>query len=153
MKTNWSIVCFENKYLDDMAQLFVKEYSEKDAEWNKKTAKRYLLNDTETSPDYCYAAIDKNNKCIGAIFCRLDPYYKGNLLFIDSLQVYSNFRKQGIATALLKKVKRICKKNKIIGIHLLADNTKDFPKEWYKKLGFEKTDWVEFEVSMKNIKI
>jgi len=153
MKTNWSIVHFEKKYLDDMAQLFVKEYSEKEAEWDKKTAERYLLNDTETTPDYCYAAIDQNEKCIGAIFCRLDPYYKGNLLFIDSLQVHSDFRKQGIAAALLKEVVKICKNNKINGIHLLADNTKDFPKGWYKKIGFEETGWIEFEISINNIKI
>ena len=38
------------------------------------------------------------------------------------------------------------------GVHFLADERLDFPKGWYEKLGFEVTNWVEYEAHMSEIK-
>ena len=77
----------------------------------------------------------KPNNCLGGIFCKIEPYYKGVLLFIDSIQVKPGYRNQGVAKALLKKVYEMAKKDGILAIHFLTDNRKKFPKKWYKKNG------------------
>jgi GNAT superfamily N-acetyltransferase len=150
---NFHIIPFPRRHLKPMAQLFMKEYSEPGCQWNSKTAQKYLQRNLDSHPQYCFAAVDKNVQCLGGIFCRLDPYYQGYLLFIDSLQVQKPYRRQGIATALLEQVVKAARENNLTGLHLLFDARHPFPKSWYQKLGFKPTGWTEFEVHLSNLKL
>ncbi len=140
------VVRFDKRYLEEMARLFANEYSEEDRKWKVETAKVYLQRNSDNFPEYSWVAINDEGECIGGIFCRVDPYYGGKLLFIDSLQVEEEYRRQGVATELLKKVVEVARKQGLDGIHMLADAREGFPKNWYEKLGFELTGWAEYEV-------
>lgn len=147
------IIPFTPKYLEEMAQLFADEYSEPGYEWDLVTTKKYLKRNTDNFPEYCFVVIDDKGNCLGGIFCRLDPYYKGHLLFIDSIQIKKDYRKQSIGKALLKKVVETARQNGVEGVHLLADARDSFPKSWYTRIGFELTGWTEYEVCIKDLKL
>ncbi len=147
------IVSFNEKYLAEMARLYIDEYSVSGYEWDLKTTKEYLLRNGKEFPEYCFAAVDEKENCLGAIFCRINPYYTGTMLFVDALQVKKECREQGVGRALLKKVIEKAKQEGILGIHFLASDRKDFPKSWYEKISFKKSGWVEYEAFMKDLKI
>lgn len=150
---NIRIIPFNNCYLEEMALLFVEVYSEKGAEWNIEKAKEYLEKDYKNYPEYCFIALDENGECVGGIFCRVDPYYKGDYLFVDTIQVKEKFRGKGVAKLLFKKVIRVAKEKRIQGVHLLADQRKNFPRNWYHRIGFEPSGWIEYEVKSNDLKL
>lgn len=149
------IIPFNLHYLDAAVELFISEYSEDSARlWSIEKAAEYLMIDVNNAPDLCFVAINDQRELIGDIFCQVDDYYHHKLLFIDTLQVKSTYRNQGIATELLKTVVAIAKqKPEIKGIHLLADGRTKFPQNWYRKMGFKPTGWVEYEVDFDDLKI
>ena len=147
------IIAFKERYADEMADLYTEVYSEPGAQWNKKTSKKYLERDYKQHPDYCYVAVDDSGKCVGAIFCAVGPYCTGDLLFIDSIQVKESHRNEGIGKTLLKKVIEKARKNGISGVHLLADQRKEFPKKWYEEIGLIDTGWAEYAADIKSVKL
>lgn len=147
------IVRFENRYLDEMSELFMRAYSEPGYEWDLKTTKGYLIRNIEDAPEYCLMAVSGDDECMGAVFCSIDPYYEGKMVFVDTLQVKGKFRKQGVAKALLAAVFEKAKEEQIRGVHFLVDKRAKFPKEWYESMGFEPTSWVEYEAEMEDIRL
>ena len=81
--------------------------------------------------DYCYAskAVSKN-KIVGGIIAI--PTRAGQI-YINSLFVHKNFRKQGIATYLLNQILSISPKN---GYILDVKPGKEYLISFYKKRGF-----------------
>lgn len=147
------IVNFNEIYLRGMAELFVKEYSEKNRVWNVETATKYLKRNIESDPDYCKVAVTEEGEFIGGICCRTDPYYSGTSLFIDSLEVKNRYRKVGVGKTLFKCVVEIAKQYQIKGIHFLGDGRKRFPQKWYHKLGFVESGWIEYEAQLETLKL
>ncbi|MBD3328886.1 GNAT family N-acetyltransferase [Candidatus Dojkabacteria bacterium] len=145
------IMKFSPKYIDEMARLFAEAFSEPECEWDIPTAKAYLERDYKYYPDYCLMAINKDQEIMGAVFCAVDPYFRSRMLLVDSLQVKSQFRKQGVAKALLREVFEKAKNEDFRGVHFLADETVDFPRGWYERLGFKKSCWTEYEADMSAI--
>ena len=150
-----TIIPFEQKHLPQIAQLFVDEYSEPEnnRNWTIEKATEYLGKHTDLHPEYCFIAKDVNQNCIGALIASVEPYYDGELLFIETIQVTLTHRRQKIATKLLQKAINKAKQNKIKGVHFLADARADFPKSWYHKLGFQLSGWAQYEALMDTIKI
>ncbi len=143
---DFSIVPFHEKWLDQMARLFTDGYQDSGYEWDEKTAKGYLqCYSWPKYAKYCFAAVDKKGTCLGAIFCRVDPWYKGNFLFIDQLQVEPEYRKKGIAKALMQEAFKTAKKDGCIGTHLLVDST-NFTLKVYKSLGYKASGWIEMDM-------
>jgi N-acetylglutamate synthase-like GNAT family acetyltransferase len=147
------IVPFTDVYLQEMAELFALVYSEPGAEWSLEVAKEYILHDVKNSPDYCLVALDDNGICLGGVFCKVHPYYKGKMLFIDTIQIKPEFQNQKVGKELLKFVIKKAKKDGLAGVHFLADERQDFPKKWYEKMGFQKSGWTEYEARMEDIEI
>ncbi|MBN1262941.1 MAG: GNAT family N-acetyltransferase [Candidatus Pacebacteria bacterium] len=147
------IINFDEKYFPQMGELFVDVFSESEAIWDAATAISYLRQNTSQSAGYCFVAVDDRDRCLGGIFCRPMPYYQGVLLFVDCVQVRKDFRCQGVATALLQRAVQEAKKNGLEGIQLLADARQNFPQSWYRRLGFKRTGWEEYEVKIKNLKL
>lgn len=142
---------FDAKHAEEMAELFAKTYSVPGYEWDTKTSRGYLERDYKYYPDYCYMALDDDSKIMGAVFCMVDPYFKSKMLLVDSIQVKEKYRKRGVAKKLLLTVFEKAKSEKFHGVHFLVDETLDFPRGWYEKLGFKKSSWVEYEADMDNI--
>jgi GNAT superfamily N-acetyltransferase len=149
------IVQFNNKYMTEMATLFAQVYSEENSElrqWDIETATKYLQINLKTSPDFSFIALE-DNKCIGGLFAKVVPYYRSQLLFIDTIQVYPQFRKMGVARELLRAATTKAKDNGIKTIHLLADARIGFPRNWYEKMGFVLSGWAEYEAESDYINI
>ncbi|PIT86932.1 MAG: hypothetical protein COU33_00490 [Candidatus Magasanikbacteria bacterium CG10_big_fil_rev_8_21_14_0_10_43_6] len=142
---------FSEEFLEEMAELFVEVYSKPGYEWNIDTAKSHLEQYYKFFPDFNLMALSDTGEIMGAIFCSIDPQYTSNVLFIDSLQVKDTFRKQQVGKKLFAVVANKAKEQGFSGIQLLADERFDFPKNWYEKLGFKKTNWVEYESSLSDM--
>lgn len=128
-----------------MTRLYCDTYQDLGYEWDLETSKKYLQH--YFCPEfakYCLAAVDDSGNCLGAIFCNTDFYETGKSLYVGQVQVKPEFRKLGIAKALITKVLELAKENGCVGTHLLADSTK-FTPDFYKSLGYESTGWIEME--------
>lgn len=145
---DFKIVPFEEKWLDEMAEVVVSSYQVPGYEWNLPTAKKYLQKYYPESADYCFAAIDNTNHCLGAIFCCTTPYGKGDYLYVSEVQVKPEFRRQGVARALMEKALEAGKKSGCVGSVLLAKHGK-FTVDFYKSLGYDLSGWVDMEVKFK----
>lgn len=146
------ITQFSTQYIKEMAELFIRAFPEKDHEWDLPTAIKYLEQDFLNYPDLCLMALTDSDEVMGAVFCSISPYYKSEILYVDSLQVMENYRNLGVAKALLAEVFRRAKDRGLLGAQFLADEGLEFPKGWYEKLGFERTRWVEYEADFSRIK-
>lgn len=148
------IIPFSDKFLKDSAQLFAEEYSEgRSYNWDLRTAKKYIKKSTDQFSEYCFVAVDNDKKFLGSVLCRLDPSYKGYSLYLDSLLVKKEHRHRGVGKALLHSTFKKAKQKRIRNIELIAYDHTKFPQNWYRKLGFKKTGWIQYEADVKNIKL
>lgn len=146
------IVPFNETYLRTMSAIFVEEYSEKEIEWDIQTALKYFKRYIDDFPYYCFVAISEKDEFLGGICCRVDPYYRGTYLFVESLEVAEDQRGKGVATLLFKTLVERAKKKGIDGIYFIADKRKEFPRSWFIKLGFEESGWIEYEAKLSSLK-
>lgn len=130
-----------------MVKLFVESFSESESEkhWTVEKATENLETYINFFGDYCFMAINDSDICMGAIFCLTNPYFGGDMLLIIALVVKPEYRNKGVAKVLMKKVIEISNDKGLTGIRLSADSRKEFPRSWYKKIGFRKSGYIEYE--------
>ena len=147
-----NIIPFEKQYADEMIRLYQEEYSE-DAthQWSWEKAKESLEVCWKYFADFNFVALDDTGELMGGIFNLINPYFQSDVLFVLSIQVKPKFREKGVATALLQKAVEAAKEKGIAGIRLLTDERKDFPKNWYEKLGFKKSGYTEYAASIDDL--
>lgn len=145
------VIKFNHKYLDQMAKLFTKSFSEDNNKhkWSFEKAKENLETYINYFGDYCFMALNDNKECMGAIFCLKNPYYAGDMLLIIAIIVEEKFRDQKVGSALMRQAFEVAKKENLLGLRLSADSRKEFPRKWYEKMGFMQTNWVEYEIFVK----
>jgi len=148
-----TIVNFEKQYLKDMGRLFREVYDEPGFEWDQETAEKCLWENVERSPEFCLVAVNEQGECVGGVFGKVHPYYKGESLFVDTLQVEKKYRGMGVAKKLMAEVVKRARERKLVGINFMADARQEFPRKWYEELGFLPSNWVEYEASLDEIKI
>ncbi|MFW5703062.1 MAG: GNAT family N-acetyltransferase [Candidatus Dojkabacteria bacterium] len=149
----YKIIPYEEKYEDDIVELFLDSYHEPGYEWDYGVAKKYLRHNFEDYPDYNFVAVDDNGDHIGSVVCSVKHYYKGKVLFVESLQVMEEYRGKGVGKKLLSEVVQLAKKDGLTHIQFLADGGRDFPRKWYEDLGFLPTNWIEYEANINDIKL
>ncbi|MBI4099803.1 GNAT family N-acetyltransferase [Candidatus Microgenomates bacterium] len=147
------IISFEDKYLDSMAALFSKVYSDAEGVFSLDFARKRLQNDLESGRDYCFLAVDENGGCLGGIFCKKEVDYDGWSLYIDSVQVDEATQRQGIGRTLMKTAIDKAKETGMVSVSMSVDIGKQFPGDWYERLGFTKTSWVIFAARMGELKL
>lgn len=79
--------------------------------------------------------------CNGCGVCTLEYKNGTDWGYIYGLTVHQNYRKQGIATALMNRVEELVKKKGYHKIRLDVEKDRLFQYEWYKRLGYE--TWAE----------
>lgn len=143
---NFKIVPFEEKWLEEMTELFSSSYQDPGYEWDVPTSRKYLQNSyCPEFAKFCFAAVNDKGECLGAIFCNIDAYETGNFLYISQIQVKPEFRRLGIARSLMKKAMRAGKESGCKGTHLLTDSRK-FTTKFYESLGYDPSGWIEMEM-------
>ncbi|MGV8080928.1 MAG: GNAT family N-acetyltransferase [Syntrophales bacterium] len=133
------IIHFREEYLTDIAESFVQSFNT----WDSLKASVYLKNIYKSNPDQCFASIDFSSNCEGAIFGKVVPYLQGEMYVIEVLQVKEEFRKRGVGSALLEKVRETAIRGNIAFLGMSVPLGKKFPLSWYEKIGFKRTGWVE----------
>ena len=148
------IIPFEEKYADEMIQLYQDEYSENENHtWSYEKAKESLEVCWKYFADVNFVVVDDSGELMEGIFNLINPYFQSDVLFIISIQVKPEFRGKGVATALLKNAVEVAKAKGITGIRLLTDERKEFPKSWYEKLGFQKSGYTEYAAEISELKL
>ena len=103
--------------------------------------------------DLFFVAKD-NDKVVGFTFSYIKPWAKGNQLMAEELSVLESYRKQKIASKLLKSIVSTAKeKYNIVSVCGTTYNSEnEMPFSWYKRIGFEKIeDLYLIEASSDNI--
>ena len=97
--------------------------------WSNYTQKPQMLKDAYLHSLKSYAAY-VDNKLVGIIRVVGDG---ASVVFVQDLLVYPQYHRQGIGTALLKKIME--EYNGVYQLHLLTENTEK-TIAFYKSLGF-----------------
>ncbi|MEK7127339.1 MAG: GNAT family N-acetyltransferase [Patescibacteria group bacterium] len=147
------IIPFENKYLEEMAGLFANSYSDSDSVWNLEHAKERVWENVKSFPECNLVAIDDNGKFLGGILCQKYVNYNGPSLYVDSIQVLPESRKEGLGKLLLEEAIKIAKDLGVKSVFFYVDSEKIWLTDWYEKLGFEKTKWVAYASKIGDLKI
>ena len=117
-----------------------KDYSEfigKKIPHPKDTVLKKEFKEALSSKNHVILVIERNNRLIGYIhgMYYTNPYSKWG--YVEDIFVLKDFRRKGIATALVKEFIKILKKKGYNKLRLSV-NTKNFRAiKFYKKLGFE----------------
>jgi len=135
---------FDKKHLDEAVKLFMDDYSSEDFRYSDQEARNWISSDLESNPELCFEAVDQDGNFLGAQFCYENKHSTTKSIRLDSLHVKPEFRQHGVGKLLMKHVLEFAKINDFKLISLMADETKEFPKNWYEKVGFKPTGWVEY---------
>lgn len=73
----------------------------------------------------------------GSCICTLYNNGRANVMVIDSLEVFPEYREQGVGTALMKQAIKIAKRNKVGAVELLVNEDNVAAKGLYEKMGFK----------------
>lgn len=110
--------------------------------WTKQTAETTCNFYYRLNKDLFFVAKNENGEVVGFTYSFIKPWSNGNQLMIEEISVSENYRKQGIATALLTTLIQTAKKKYNItmvnGSTYLGENK--MPFAWYQKIGFKKLD-------------
>src|SRR4030042_5355955 len=141
----YKIVPFENKYLSEMVDMYIRFYDPKQVDWDVKSVLAYLKKIVEDNQDFCLEALE-GDKCVGAIFVDKGLPCKNKWLLLESIQVLEDHQNKGIGGALLNALVNKARLSGYFGIHFLVDAKKPNLLDWYKKKGAQSTDLVEYAI-------
>src|SRR5260221_11084123 len=107
--------------------------------WTTETAAARIKKTFESG--FSFIAKD-NDSIIGALIGYKSIFDTGEIYDIDTLIVRKDYSHKGIGKKLFEEAIQVAKAHKITNIHLLAHaQLESF--QWYKKLGFKESGWVE----------
>ncbi len=93
------------------------------------------------NPDLFFVAKNQD-EVVGFTFSYIKPWADGNQLMAEELSVKESYRKQGIASKLLKSVVETAKQNyNITCVNGTTYNgANKMPYSWYERIGFKKVE-------------
>lgn len=110
--------------------------------WTEKTSLNTCLFFYKQNKDLFFVAKDENDKVIGFTYSFIKPWSHGNMLMIEEISVAENYRKHGIAKALMlavvSKAKEKYNISNVCGEAYYDKNADWIPFDWYKRIGFSK---------------
>lgn len=131
--------------LETLAQIYTEVYESFDVgeRWDKENAHKLLSDLFNNQPNLAFV-VESDGKIVGAFITGIKPWWDGNHLVDGEIFVHPDYQSKGIGRELFKVVfqtaiekydAKVCEGNTF--------RKPEFPKSWYKKLGFEEVeDWV-----------
>lgn len=119
----------------------------------KEFFNKYNVLDSDT---FFIFAAEKDGKFIGYINALLipKPDPRLGLLYVDELWVPDCYRKEGIASLLMKEVFKVAKELNLWRMRLYVDTYNDVARNFYKKSGYTENGDCKFcEVDVRDIEI
>jgi len=134
--------------MESALDCFGKVFNDPEAYLDKKPSKQYLEELLAGNSFICLVAIS-NSKIIGALAAyELKKFeQQRSEIYIYDLAVYENFRRQGVATALIEHLKPIAKERGAWVIYVQADYIDEPAVKLYSKLGI-KEKVLHFDISV-----
>jgi len=107
--------------------------------WTEKSSNEICDFYFKLQPDLFFVAKD-NEKVIGFTFSFIKPWADGNQLMAEELSVDKDYRKQKVATRLLKTLVQSAKERYNITVvnGTTYDGENKMPYSWYERIGFTK---------------
>ncbi len=133
------IVPIRKKDRKECAEIIFEEFNKQGEGFTKKTALQRVNNTCQPGFSFCMKG---NKEIIGLILATTFPYAKGKYLWIEELVVRGKWQGKGIGEKLMKRAEKEAKKKNIDVITLM---TKSFNTKFYKRLGFNETDYTMVE--------
>lgn len=127
--------------------LLAKESENLDISYNTtlKAVNRLISNENKGF----YLVALKNNKIAGQLMITFEfsDWNNEDFWWIQSVYVNKNFRKKGVFKTLLKKVKKLARKNNVSKIKLYVYNKNNQAIKTYKSLDMKEKDYIIFEAT------
>ena len=129
--------------LEILAECYATYYQNSvlEEKWSKETVVRLFHYFYDQTPDLFFVA-DDEDKPVGVIMTLLKPWWDGMHLEDTELFVCLEYRRQGIAKMLFKKLFEYASSQynvTVLEAHTYEDEN-GFPYCWYKRIGFETID-------------
>ena len=124
--------------IEILSEIYSKVFSEADKNkpWDKDHSFKHLMYWLKIQPDMFLGAFDENNKPIGAIAVSIKPWRRNNRCSAGIIFVDARYQKQEIAKILFKTMlEKAVQRYKTISFEAVTFADKEFPLNWYKKLG------------------
>lgn len=109
--------------------------------WTVEIAKQHIL---DTDQRLAYAALNESNQLIGIILGFYLHQENGKWIFVDTIVVDTESQNQGAGSELLKQYNKLVDQENLRGLRLVS-NVRLHAFEWYKRLGFEESGWIELK--------
>jgi ribosomal protein S18 acetylase RimI-like enzyme len=139
MDSTVKIEQMSEKNLEEVAELFNTVFNEVGEKWSIETALEHVIQNYSGGAHWIAV---KEGEIIGFLMGITMTREPGLELFIDSLAVNKNNRRQGIGKRLWEEAQKYVKEKRLAGIRLMANpNVQSF--NWYKKMGFIESGWIE----------
>jgi RimJ/RimL family protein N-acetyltransferase len=127
------------EYLEGLKQKDLQQYHEEKQNKRKVTSSRFNFY-VKTGSSF---VAEKDGTVVGYVATQTIPYMRGHdkVLWIEYIVTKKEHRRQGVATALLKKLKHHAKQHQVDSIYatINPDNTASI--ELHQKLGFNVKNW------------
>lgn len=131
-----------------MLDCFGEAFDEKESYCLDRPDQEYIENLLESNSFIALVALDKQ-KVVGALAAYVLPKFeqKRSEVYIYDLAVISEYRRQGIATALIEHLKPIAEKHGAWVVFIQADHEDEPAIQLYTKLGFRE-DVLHFDIPL-----
>ena len=132
--------------MESALECFGEVFDEHETYLDKKPSRKYLAELLAGDSLICLVAIS-DNQVIGALTAyELKKFeQQRSEIYIYDLAVYENFRRQGVATALIEHLKPIAKERKAWVIVVQADAADEAAAKLYSELGI-KEEVLHFDI-------
>lgn len=136
---NIKIELMREEQLDTIASVFLSAFNNIEEEWTFETARK---NVEEGFFGDCHFVALIDEKIVGFILAIPLTREFGIELLVTSIGVLPEYQNKGIGQQLWDKMESYGKERKFTAIRLLTNpHFKSF--NWYKKMGFKESGWVE----------
>jgi RimJ/RimL family protein N-acetyltransferase len=127
------------EYLESLRHSNPEQYLKEKGEMKKVSRERF---DFYLKTGSSFVA-EKDGKVIGYVATQTIPFMRGHdrSLWIEYIVTKKEHRRQGIATALLKKLKDYAKQHRIDSIYATINPDNTAPAKLHQKLGFNVKNW------------
>lgn len=137
---NFKLVNIDDKNINLVIKYYILESNKGESnftfERGEKRIKSFLNN-----PNSLNVILYKDDKAVGLLFSTYNYFDDIDLLYIDEILIFEEYRNKGYGFYLFNEIERIARDKGVSKISLQTTNSNRHQK-FYKKLGFFKNDFL-----------
>ncbi len=131
---------FDKNEIDRIANVMQQAFNSVNQDWTERSSKAFVREVFNMS---CNLVAKMNGTIVGFIVANK----QSDNLFVYAIGVKPNEMRKGVAKKLWERAMQYCKENNLYKVKMIS-NPKSQAYQWYKKLGFVDTGWVELSLTL-----